>query len=144
MLFEMKSRSKKDKAKTVFITGTDTGVGKTVLTALLLAYLRRQGRIVWAIKPFCTGRRGDVRLLHRLQDGELTLAEINPFHFSEPVAPLVAMRRSGCKVSLSAVLRHIHGEDARRGLARGWVADAPQSGKVVLGAPLFIGLGKGN
>jgi len=38
----------------VFITGTDTGVGKSVLTALLLSHLRRQKIHALAMKPFCT------------------------------------------------------------------------------------------
>ena len=41
--------------KIIFVTGTDTGVGKTVLTALLLAHLRGQGRDALAMKPFCSG-----------------------------------------------------------------------------------------
>jgi dethiobiotin synthetase len=76
--------------KILFVTGTDTGVGKTVLTALLVAFLRREGRNALAMKPFCSGSRGDVRLLHRLQEGCLTLEEVNPFYFDKPLAPGVA------------------------------------------------------
>lgn len=77
-------------AKVIFITGTDTGVGKTLLTALLLSHLRSQGRHALAMKPFCSGGRGDVRLLQSLQMGDLTDAEMNPFYFERPLAPLVA------------------------------------------------------
>ena len=53
-------------ARTHFITGTGTGAGKTILTAVLLDYLRAQSEIVTAIKPICTGPRDDVRLLQGL------------------------------------------------------------------------------
>jgi dethiobiotin synthetase len=79
--------------KVVFVTGTDTGVGKTILTALLLAHLRGEGRDALAMKPFCSGGRADARLLHRLQDGRLTLDEVNPFYYDKPVAPAAAPRR---------------------------------------------------
>ena len=71
----------------IFITGTDTGVGKTVVTALLLWHLRQSGCDALAIKPFCSGSRADGRLLRGLQDNLLTLDEISPFFFKKPVAP---------------------------------------------------------
>ena len=43
----------------IFITGTDTGVGKTVLTGLLLHHLREGGCHALALKPFCSGSRAD-------------------------------------------------------------------------------------
>jgi len=93
--------------KTIFITGTDTGVGKTVLTALLLSHLRQTGCCALAVKPFCSGGRADAELLHSLQEGDLTLDEINPYHFSEPLAPLVAARLHDRKITLRQSLRHI-------------------------------------
>ena len=86
-------RDRRAVKKIIFVTGTDTGVGKTVLTALLLAHLRGQGRDALAMKPFCSGSRGDARLLHGLQDGCLTLDEVNPFYYDKPVAPAAAPRR---------------------------------------------------
>ena len=77
----------------IFITGTDTGVGKTLLTALLLDHLRERGMHALAIKPFCSGGRGDMRLLQSLQPGELAEAEMNPFYYAAPIAPLVAAGR---------------------------------------------------
>jgi dethiobiotin synthetase len=85
----------------VFITGTDTGVGKTVLTALLLGYLRQQGCRALAMKPFCTGSRADVELLYHCQEGELSRDQINPFHFTKPVAPLAAARLQERKITLN-------------------------------------------
>lgn len=90
-----------------FITGTDTGVGKTLLTALLLCHLRNTGRRALALKPFCSGGRGDARLLYRLQDSELPLAQLNPYFFREPLAPLVAARKERRRIGLAEVRQHI-------------------------------------
>jgi len=93
----------------LFVTGTDTGVGKTVLTALLLAFLRcSQGRVL-AVKPFCSGARDDARLLYNLQKGSLTLDDVNPFYFDKPLAPAAAAPLGGPTVSLTAALRKIRG-----------------------------------
>jgi dethiobiotin synthetase len=108
-------------AKIFFITGTDTGVGKTLLTALLLTHLRRRGHHVLALKPFCSGSRADAKLLHTLQASlppglktqnsklktSLTLDDINPFHFPEPLAPLVAARKHRRKITLRHALSHV-------------------------------------
>jgi dethiobiotin synthetase len=84
-------------ARIVFVTGTDTGVGKTVLTALLLSHLRQAGTKALAIKPFCSGGTEDVELLHSLQHTEMSRNEVNPYYFPEPVAPLVSARKH-CRV----------------------------------------------
>lgn len=91
----------------IFITGTGTGVGKTAFTALLLAHLREEGVRALAMKPFCSGGRGDVRLLQSLQRGELNDAEVNPFYYDVPLAPLIAAQQNrGPKVALrEAVLK---------------------------------------
>jgi dethiobiotin synthetase len=91
----------------IVITGTDTGVGKTVLTAWLAAHLRASGANVAALKPLCSGGREDARMLHRALDGVLTLNEINPWHFRAPLAPLLAARKERKRVQLSEVLAHI-------------------------------------
>jgi len=90
-----------------FITGTDTGVGKTILTSLLARHLRERGVAVAALKPICSGGRADARLLHSSLDGALTLDEINPWHFRAPLAPLLAARRERRRVELANVLSHV-------------------------------------
>src|SRR5579862_1215230 len=92
----------------IFITGTDTGVGKTLLTALLLCHLRENGCRALALKPFCSGGRADAQLLHQLQERELTLNEVNPFYFPEPVAPLISARKHHRYISLDQVVRRIN------------------------------------
>jgi dethiobiotin synthetase len=91
----------------VFITGTDTGVGKTVLSALLTRHLRSGGARVVALKPVCSGGRADARLLRRAQDGALALDEINPWHFHAPLAPPLAAALEGRRLRLADIARHV-------------------------------------
>ena len=92
--------------QTLFITGTDTGVGKTVLTTLLVKFLRERGVNAAALKPVCSGTRADARALHAAMDGALTLDEINLWHFRAPIAPLLAARKEKKRVKLSQVVAH--------------------------------------
>ena len=99
----------------VFITGTDTGAGKTILTALLLLHWRSRGVRAAAIKPFATGSLADARLLARCQGGAQAVERVTPFLFRAPVAPLVAARRERRQVSLAeavAVVRAAQTDDA--------------------------------
>ena len=90
-----------------FITGTDTGVGKTVFTALWTAFLRRQKTSVAAFKPLCSGGREDALALQSALGGTLTLDEINPWHFRAPLAPVLSARQQGARVTKAAILRHV-------------------------------------
>jgi dethiobiotin synthetase len=93
--------------QTLFITGTDTGAGKTVLTALLTRFLREHGVNAAALKPVCSGGRDDARALLAAANGALTLDEINPWHFCAPVAPLPAARSERKKVKLAQIVAHV-------------------------------------
>ncbi len=90
-----------------FITGTDTGVGKTVLGCLLTRWLRRAGVSVAALKPICSGGREDAVALHTAADAALTLDEVNPWRFRDPLAPMLAARREKRKLTLSRVVAHV-------------------------------------
>ena len=92
---------------TVFVTGTDTGSGKTVLTALLLQYLRSQGVHALAMKPVCTGPRDDVHLLQSIQGSQLSDDLINPFYYKEPAAPAVAARRYKSQITIQKIIQSI-------------------------------------
>jgi dethiobiotin synthetase len=92
--------------QTLFITGTDTGVGKTVLTALLTRFLREHGINAAALKPVCSGNRADARALSAAMNGALKLDEINPWHFRAPMTPLLAARREKRRLKLSQILAH--------------------------------------
>ena len=99
--------------RVIVITGTDTGAGKTTLTALLATHLRMSGASVAALKPVCSGGRDDARLLHRVTRGALRLNEINPWHFRAPLAPLLAARKERRRVGLREVVAHIHAVSQR-------------------------------
>jgi len=94
-------------ARITFVTGTDTGVGKTVLTGLIVLYLRQCGVNALAMKPFCTGDRLDVSVLAALQSHQVGFDEINPVYFTEPLAPLAAARKCGYSVKIPRVLNSI-------------------------------------
>ncbi|MCC6318767.1 MAG: dethiobiotin synthase [Gemmatimonadaceae bacterium] len=82
------------------ITGTDTGVGKTVVTCTIAAGLTARGLRVAAMKPVETGvapddvERDGARLA-RAAGGRIALATLAPITFPEPLAPLVASRQAG-------------------------------------------------
>jgi len=90
-----------------FITGTDTDVGKTVLTVLLARLLMERAEPFRAIKPFCSGGRADAEMLFRAQQGRVSLDQINPWHFRQPVTPLLAARAAGRRVTLEMVIKFI-------------------------------------
>jgi dethiobiotin synthetase len=99
-----------------FLTGTDTGVGKTYFTCWLVRAWLRAGLDAIALKPIATGDREDARALHEAMGGRLTLDEINPLHFREPLAPLVAARAEGREINVPQLnaeirarcMRHSH------------------------------------
>jgi len=91
-------------AKILFVTGTDTGVGKTLLTGLLVAHLLNAGKRAIALKPFCSGGTADVDFLHAMQRGAVSREDINPFYFPEPVAPLVSARLHRRRIRLGDVV----------------------------------------
>ncbi len=93
--------------KIIFITGTDTNAGKTVLTTLLAQFLRTKKIPVAALKPVCSGGRDDAQKIFAALDGALTLDEINPWHFRAPIAPLLAARREKQALKRIQALAHI-------------------------------------
>lgn len=93
----------------LYLTGTNTGVGKTTLATLLLQ--KRTG--LAPLKPFCSGGREDAQRLHALQTTGLSLDQINPFHFQEPLTPLLAARHEERKIPLEEVLKCIDTVTAR-------------------------------
>ena len=107
-----------------FITGTDTGVGKTALAAALLAALRRAGRDAAPAKPVQTGcPRG-----HPAPDLDFVLraaglavpreeyAWMAPYRFEPPCSPHLAARRAGVRISLSVIERSLRRLAARHEL----------------------------
>lgn len=73
----------------IFVTGTDTGVGKTHVSRLLIENLRRAGIDAVGYKPVACGDRDDARSL-AYASGGMSEADVNPVYFNTPVAPYVA------------------------------------------------------
>jgi dethiobiotin synthetase len=71
----------------IFITGTDTEIGKTAITSGLAAVLKQRGQNVGVMKPVAAGSRADARLLRQSAGVSDTLNEINPISFKNPLAP---------------------------------------------------------
>lgn len=85
-----------------FVTGTDTGVGKTYVAQVLLHQLARAGYKVAGMKPVASGcratphglRNSDAMALRVASNLELDYADVNPYAFEEPVAPHLAAGNS--------------------------------------------------
>src|SRR5665213_3141995 len=90
-------------ARGVFVTGTDTGVGKTVLAAALVRTLVRQGLRVAAMKPIASGadstaaglRNADALILAQAANVAAAYCTINPYCFAPAIAPHLAAREAG-------------------------------------------------
>ena len=94
------------------VTGTDTGVGKTVVACALLARARQLGITVAAMKPVETGvpqgandalDTGDAWRLRRAGGDARSLELIRPYAFPEPLAPMVAAARAGVDIDLGVL-----------------------------------------
>lgn len=119
----------------VFVTGTDTGVGKTHASCALLAALRAHGLRAVGMKPVASGceatpagwRNDDALALIAASDPAPAYADCNPFAFAEPIAPHIAARATGTAIEL-APLRTAYerlARDADRVVvegAGGWLA----------------------
>jgi dethiobiotin synthetase len=94
-----------------FITGTDTGVGKTAVTLGLMAHLQAQGQSVAAMKPVASGcdRTGagllndDALQLQRQSSVTLPYALVNPYAFELPIAPHIAAARAGETIAIRTI-----------------------------------------
>src|SRR5262245_6926230 len=99
--------------KTLFITGTDTGVGKTLVAAALLNALRARGHKVAGMKPVASGARQTAQ--GWINDDALALmAEasepapyriVNPYTFDPAVAPHIAAVEAGIRIDLREIER---------------------------------------
>jgi len=119
------------KDRCIFVTGTDTGVGKTFVTAALVRALRKAGVCAGAVKPFATGDRDDARVLRAAMEGELRLTEINPVFFRRPLAPMVAARLEGKRVPLRVRLPEKRYDLLLVEGVGGWLV--PLTGRVTVG-----------
>ena len=98
-------------ARGVFVTGTDTGIGKTYASCALLAALRARGLRAVGMKPVASGcratsqglRNEDADALIAASDPAPAYADCNPFAFAEPIAPHIAARESAIEIRLDPI-----------------------------------------
>ena len=92
-------------SKGIFITGTDTGIGKTVVMAALGCLLQRKGLNVdvGVMKPVQCGG-SDARFLKNILNVDDPLEIINPFFAPEPLSPHLAFRRAQKKINIQKII----------------------------------------
>lgn len=88
----------------VFLTGTDTGVGKTYTAVCLLRLLRATGLRCAGMKPICCGDREDAELLLAASSEGLSIDEVNPVWLKTPAAPLTAARIEDAPIETSRLV----------------------------------------
>ncbi len=96
----------------VFVTGTDTGVGKTVIGAALALFLRQRGVDVGVMKPAESGVDDpaspgpDATLLAWAAGVEDVPESVSPYRLREPLAPAVAAQREGVRIVPGVIQQH--------------------------------------
>lgn len=97
--------------RSLFVTGTDTGVGKTLITAALLRVLREGGHCVAGMKPIAAGSMAgpegpaneDALLLQAESSARHPYGDVNPWLFEPAVAPHIAAAEAGIAIDLARI-----------------------------------------
>jgi dethiobiotin synthetase len=145
----------------IFITGTNTGVGKTAVTAALLRRLAATGVRVVGLKPIASGshragpdaplRNADALELQAAAALPLSYEQVNPYCFEPAIAPHVAAAEAGCPTTLETLVAWYGRVSAGADLAlvegaggwrvplhpQGFVSDLPEA--LGLGVVLVVG-----
>jgi len=146
----------------IFITGTNTGVGKTVVSTALVRLLAAQGRRVVGCKPVATGaghtpsqtrlQNLDALELQAASPGTPPYSRVNPFCFEPAIAPHLAAAEAGVEMPLAALVDWYRTASAGMDVAivegaggwrvplypDGFLSDLPE--KLGLGVILVVGL----
>ena len=96
----------------LYVTGTDTGIGKTLASCALLHALRGHGLRAVGMKPVASGcervdgewKNADALALQAAGGAGIAYADINPFALEHPLAPELAAREAGVEVALEPIL----------------------------------------
>lgn len=96
----------------IFVTGTDTGVGKTLVSAALMRALKGRGLQVAGMKPVASGsqstpaglRNEDAMALMQEQSAPFPYELVNPFAFSPAIAPHIAAAQVGITIHLDKIV----------------------------------------
>ena len=99
---------------TFFVTGTDTGVGKTFVTCILMQFIKFHHKKVIGMKPIAAGidiKNGvtsneDVNLLKYESTLQLELGEVNTYSFDEPMAPHIAAQKHNIEIDFKKIKMH--------------------------------------
>lgn len=99
-----------------FITGTDTGVGKTLTAVALLAAARERGLTTLGLKPVAAGgalvdgvfQNDDARLLQQTATSTIDYAAVNPVALREAIAPHIAAAQEGRNLDVGELASHCH------------------------------------
>ncbi|WP_111642730.1 dethiobiotin synthase [Marinimicrobium alkaliphilum] len=103
--------------RTYFVTGTDTGVGKTLVASALLYKAGQQGLSTAALKPVAAGcedtpdglRNDDALQLQAVINTPLTYEQINPVALAPAIAPHIAAQHAGKMLSVSRLAGYCRG-----------------------------------
>jgi dethiobiotin synthetase len=101
-----------NKCRGYFITGTDTGVGKTAVTLGLMRLLQARGNTVVAMKPVAAGceptpaglRNDDALRLQQQASIELDYAQVNPCAFAPAIAPHIAAEQAAVRIDIDKII----------------------------------------
>ncbi|MXS82635.1 dethiobiotin synthase [Nitrosomonas oligotropha] len=90
-----------------FVTGTDTGIGKTTVSCALLRAFAAQGHKVIGMKPVAAGVENgkwlDVEQLLAASNVNVTRQQINPYAFDPPISPHLAAQQAGREIDLTVI-----------------------------------------
>ena len=95
-----------------FITGTDTGVGKTIVTLAVMELLKHRGFEVAGMKPVASGcdssaaglRNSDAGQIMQACSSNLPYLQVNPYAFEPAIAPHIAAARSGETIRIKEIV----------------------------------------
>jgi dethiobiotin synthetase len=100
-----------------FVTGTDTGVGKTLISCAMLHAFAARGKLVVGMKPVaagCNAERRNEDALQLMASGNATTVyeHINPYCFLQPIAPHIAARLDGVEIQFAHIVESYKKLDA--------------------------------
>ena len=97
----------------IFVTGTDTGVGKTLAACALIHALKRRGIAAMPMKPVAAGavahdetwaNEDSMALLHAASRDRASLSEVTPVLLREAMAPHIAAARENRRITLDPIV----------------------------------------
>lgn len=94
----------------LFVTGTDTGVGKTRVAVVLIHALRARGLRVAGMKPVAAGQapgalNEDVVALMQAANVAADVRDVNPYAFEPPIAPHIAAAQAGMRIDIDVIAK---------------------------------------